>query len=92
MPQVATGGSEDMEVKSFEEMVNPPLADRVRAFEQWLDVEPCTNLVNGLSACQILSASSQMCPACRLRLHFYHCTYNAEAYEGGPGAIPRKSA
>lgn len=67
-------------------MVDPPLADRVRAFEVWLENEPCQNDGH----CIILSNSTRMCAPCRLRLHFHHCTYNAEAYEGGPGEIPRK--
>lgn len=71
--------------KEFEEMVEPSLADRVRAFETWLVAEPCQH--NG--ECIILSVSRRMCASCRLRLRFYHCVYNAEAYEGGPGEIPR---
>ena len=71
----------------FEEMTDPPLADRIRAFEAWLDSEPCQQD----DICEFISVSQRMCAPCRLRLHFYHCTYNAEAYEGGPGEIPRQS-
>lgn len=69
----------------FEDMLSPPLADRVRAFETWLETEPCQN--DG--GCIIMSNSQRMCAPCRIKLRFFHCTYNAEAYEGGPGEIPR---
>lgn len=90
----------------FEAMTDPPLADRLRAFEVWLDAEPCTHPGNEVvfarmrsegrepptdfRGCEVISVSRRMCPACRLRLHFYHCLYNAEAYEGTSGAIPRR--
>ncbi len=74
--------------REFEDMLEPPLADRLRAFEKVLDKEPCQK--DG--GCLIMSKTTTMCPACRLRLHFYHIFYNAEAYEGGPGAITRKVA
>ena len=76
------------EPRCFEDMTDPPLADRLRAFEQYLDAEPCQNDDH----CIILSVSRSMCAPCRLRLHFYHCLYNAEAYEGTEGAIPRAAA
>jgi hypothetical protein len=72
--------------KEFEEMVEPTLADRLRAFESWLAFEPCQNDGH----CYFMSVSRRMCSSCRLRLHFYHCIYNAEAYEDGSGRIPRK--
>jgi hypothetical protein len=73
--------------RDFEDMTDPSLADRIRAFEEILENEPCTN--DG--GCIILSNSNRMCSACRLKLRFYHCTYNAEAYEDSVGRIPRKS-
>jgi hypothetical protein len=87
--------------KEFEEMVEPTLADRLRAFEVYLANEPCTYPNNELlwgelkrkpyeGGCIVISNTRMMCPACRLRLHFFHCIYNAEAYEDGPGRIPRK--
>lgn len=86
--------------RRFEEMTDPPLADRLRAFEQWLMGEPCVHPGNletwGVlerkpdeGGCIILSNSHRMCCACRLRLHFHHCIHYAENYEGGPGEIPR---
>ena len=56
----------------------PNLARRVANFsEAWLEDEPCTNDGH----CVILSNSNRMCPACRLRLAFFHCVYNAEMYD-----------
>jgi hypothetical protein len=74
--------------REFENMTEPSLADRLRAFELYLDTEPCQMD----DACQIQSATQRMCPPCRLRMHFSQCLYNAEAYEGGPGEIPRRSS
>lgn len=71
--------------KDFEEMLEPSLADRLRAFEKYLEHEPCQT-----GGCFIMSSTNRMCAPCRLRMHFYHCLYNAEAYEGGPGEIPRR--
>jgi hypothetical protein len=84
-PPIASAGTRS---RDFESMADPPLADRLRSFELYLEAEPCE--VGG--SCVVQSVSSRMCPPCRLRLRFHHCLYNAEAYEGGPGAIPRRSA
>jgi hypothetical protein len=73
--------------KEFEAMDDPSLADRLRAFEDWLESMPCTHK---RQSCIILSSLMQMCPTCRMKMHFFHCLYNAEAYEGTSGEIPRK--
>jgi hypothetical protein len=86
--------------KEFEEMGVPSLADRLRAFETYLATEPCRHPGNVETwgelerkpyegGCIIISMTRNMCPACRLRMYFYHCIYRAEAYEDGPGRIPR---
>jgi hypothetical protein len=72
--------------RRFEEMTDPPLADRLRAFEEVLLGEPCGRG----GACDILSDMGRMCPPCRLRLRFFHIVRNAEAYEGTVGEIPRR--
>lgn len=72
--------------RDFELMVDPPLADRLRSFEEVLKAEPCQNH----GGCIIMSVTHRMCAPCRLRLRFFHIIRNAEAYEGGPGEIPRK--
>lgn len=69
--------------KTFEEMVYPTLADRLRKFEAILEDEPCTQS-NG---CMIMSNASRMCPACRLRLCFHHTIHYAENYT--PEAIEK---
>lgn len=79
-------------MSEFEDMIDPPLADRLRAFEVVLKTEPCERLFETnmeYSPCDLLSQSTAMCPTCRLRIRFHHILYNAEAYEGGPGEIPR---
>lgn len=71
-------------IRSFDEM--PNLTQRLEDFEQWLENEPCQNTTmlsdgNEFSECIIHSNTQLKCPACRLRLVFFHCIYNAEAYE-----------
>lgn len=78
-------------IENFEDM--PNLAERVKNFEAILEEEPCTNMAEyqvgqyaetkHFSKCQVLSNSDQMCPACRLRLFFYHSTHNWDAYHRG---------
>lgn len=73
----------------FEEMRQFP--DRVELFERHLEAEPCANMWtadNGkeYSACMVLSVMGQMCPACRLKLTFFHTIYNWESYHpAAPG-------
>jgi hypothetical protein len=64
----------------------PHLAERVADFEQALLQEPCTHPANEgmdekINGCMIISNPRMMCPPCRLRLRFFHCVYNAEAYK-----------
>lgn len=89
----------DLLNRDFEDMTDPPLADRLRAFELRLSEESCTgppfmddDEPLKIGSCVFLSNSRRMCAPCRLRLHFHHCIHYAENYEGGPGEIPRKYA
>lgn len=77
-------------IENFEDM--PNLAERIRAFEEHLEAEPCTNKVTmpdsdgnarEIDGCQILSQTTAMCPACRLRMSFFHLTHNWDAYHRG---------
>lgn len=74
----------------------PCLPERLADFQTWLEEEPCTHPGNAeviarikaegrepepdFCGCLVISNTSQMCPACRLRHAFFHCVYNAEAY------------
>jgi hypothetical protein len=55
-------------------MTHPPLADRLRAFEKVLEAEPCTGPPG------VPDDTPNKIGGC----------INAEAYEGGPGSIPRR--
>jgi hypothetical protein len=61
----------------------PNLARRVDDFMEWLEAEPCANgqVGDGYRSCAILSLTRTMCPACRLRLAFFHTVFNAGAYD-----------
>lgn len=78
-------------IVGFDEM--PDLPQRIEDFEAWLENEPCTNISyagsmsEGYSACMFYSNSRRMCPACRLRLHFFHSVYNADAYKDRDGKV-----
>lgn len=58
----------------FDEMPNLP--ERLNAFEDTLEAEPCQNH----GGCLIISNSQRMCAPCRLRLTFFHTIYNWDAY------------
>lgn len=62
----------------------PNLDKRVKNFLAILEEEPCSHdMVRKISIrpCDVLSNSQAMCPACRLRLRFFHSVFNAGAYD-----------
>lgn len=74
----------------------PNLDKRIKNFLASLEEDPCTNPHNaeviarieaqgrsaeGFRGCIVLSNSRSMCPACRLRLYFFHTVFNGGAYD-----------
>lgn len=77
----------------------PNLDKRIKNFLEHLEREPCIHPGNvetwgelkryppDYGGCIVISNTRHMCPACRIRMSFFHTVYNAEAYDPSLGEV-----